>query len=350
MVQPFENMAEYNDLIIVNTSNDLSALFLEGTIIKPELASYSMMRDWLEACRTDPGHQRFCSLAQAIRPPGLRLIDVSTGDVVSAPEDACYVALSYVWGGDPSDGFAQVILDSMEVAKQLGYSYLWVDQHCIDQQDSADKLAQISNMHLVYGCADLTLVAAAGQDSSYGLPGVSIRSRIPPRFERLGDLVVLCPTPDGGTAMESSRWPTRGWTYQEAMLSRRRLVFTDYHVEFQCNRESFCEGLRAEMGGSPFELIVFNSSSAFNLGRALSEYSTRNLSHESDRLNAVLGILGKQESLTPPAYHIWGTPVQQVTEGWALALGWGSYRQQKPRRRNPEFPSWSWIGWAGPTE
>jgi hypothetical protein len=60
----------------------------------------------------------------------------------------------------------------MKVTKQLGYRYLWVDMFCIDL-DPTTKHNQIARMDIFYRCADVTIIAAAGKDANYGLPGVS---------------------------------------------------------------------------------------------------------------------------------------------------------------------------------
>jgi hypothetical protein len=45
--------------------------------------------------------------------------------------------------------------------------------------------------------------------------------------------------PDSFNAIRALRWSTRWWTFQEAMLSRRRrLVFTAGQVYFECNAMS----------------------------------------------------------------------------------------------------------------
>jgi hypothetical protein len=40
-----------------------------------------------------------------------------------------------------------------------------------------------------------------------------------------------------------SQWNTRGWTYQEALLSRRRLVFSDTNTYFQRRLDRHFDGL-----------------------------------------------------------------------------------------------------------
>ena len=45
---------------------------------------------------------------------------------------------------------------------------------------------------------------------------------------------MLVSTLDPRSDIAKSKWNTRAWTYQEALLSRRRLVFTPRQVYFQC--------------------------------------------------------------------------------------------------------------------
>jgi hypothetical protein len=47
----------------------------------------------------------------------------------------------------------------MEFVEQLGLKYLWVDCYCVGQSDYEAKQAQIENMHLVFECANLTIIA-----------------------------------------------------------------------------------------------------------------------------------------------------------------------------------------------
>jgi hypothetical protein len=68
------------------------------------------------------------------------------------------------------------IKDDMKVTIQLGYQYLWVDKYCINQNPAHRDLAtQLGQMDLIYHCAAVTIVAAAGNDADYGLSGVEHR-------------------------------------------------------------------------------------------------------------------------------------------------------------------------------
>jgi hypothetical protein len=106
-----------------------------------------------------------------------------------------YVALSYVWGQplandvDSAGCLAQkddklplniprTIRDAMTITDGLGFQYLWVDKYCIDQSLPPHGFdEQVAAMDLIYSGAAITIIAAAGNDSNYGLPGVSHRPR-----------------------------------------------------------------------------------------------------------------------------------------------------------------------------
>ncbi|KAH9205096.1 hypothetical protein DL95DRAFT_104210 [Leptodontidium sp. 2 PMI_412] len=63
---------------------------------------------------------------------------------------------------------------------ELGISFLWVDQYCIDQRCPEEKHEQIQNIDLIYQQAEITIVTTTSSDQTYGLPGVNNCSRSPP--------------------------------------------------------------------------------------------------------------------------------------------------------------------------
>ena len=71
----------------------------------------------------------------------------------------------------------KTITDTIALAVQLGISYIWVDRYCIPQDDEDRKRALISKMGLIYSCATLTVIAAAGENPESGLPGVETTKR-----------------------------------------------------------------------------------------------------------------------------------------------------------------------------
>ncbi|CAN9363358.1 unnamed protein product [Alternaria alternata] len=150
---------------------------------------FEILRRWLGYCKR---HHTECTQTYNSSIPGLKVIDCATGKAIHAPEDTAfhYVALSYVWGGTRSSGkdkdeFPATIHDAITVTVQLGYKYLWVDQYCINQLAGGHKQAQIQLMGRIYSEAELVIIAAAGDSSDYGLPGVGVRAREAQRRTRL---------------------------------------------------------------------------------------------------------------------------------------------------------------------
>jgi len=109
------------------------------------------------------------------------------------------------------------------------------NQQCIDQSPGPSKNAQIAQTDKIYSSARLTLVAAAGEDSSYGLPGIGTKGRLPMESLTIDNITITSMPPHLFTQISRSTWAKRGWTYQEGYLSPRRLVFTEYEVAYLCN-------------------------------------------------------------------------------------------------------------------
>ncbi|KAI1120901.1 heterokaryon incompatibility protein-domain-containing protein [Nemania abortiva] len=192
------------------------------------------------------------------------------------------------------------------------------------------------HMDSVYQNAALTIVAAAGLDESHGLPGISTR-RTSRQFLFEGEdfaLMSILPLPHD--SITNSHWASRGWTYQEAILSRRRLVFTDDQLYFECHSMSCCESFdiardtKLQKVGLDSLHLTLTQPSLFSLKQLPSsgvggqearmsnfftyvscteEYSRRTLSYDHDSLAAFSGIIRMLESFTTfPVRHIWGSP------------------------------------------
>ncbi|KAI8714893.1 hypothetical protein NCS52_01210200 [Fusarium sp. LHS14.1] len=246
-------------LTIRDNRRDGSLLYVPKLLppsFEPRLAS-----EWLQKCKAH--HDGSC------RPPPnvnteIILIDCTNYETKTLDMSYPYIALSYVWGDVvptplingvrvPSTTSA-VILDAIQVTKALGFRYLWADQYCINQTDLAIKMRQINQVDQVYGQAELTIVAACGDSAAYGLPGVSHR-RAREQFQlpvKQGNYQVLELEPDALSDTASTKWSTRGWTFQEAWLSRRLLVFTDKQCYFECEAIACAESL--EYGERIWEL------------------------------------------------------------------------------------------------
>ena len=101
----------------------------------------------------------------------------------------------------------------MTLTLKLGWQYLWVDRYCIDQNDQK-KHIHITQMDKIYSSAVITIIAAAGDSASYGLPDVlsSIVRRAQPYVKVRGRLLASTMR-SPKEIIRKSHWATRGWTY-----------------------------------------------------------------------------------------------------------------------------------------
>ncbi|KAK7983475.1 hypothetical protein PG989_010877 [Apiospora arundinis] len=209
----------------------------------PKWINVDEIRQWIYTCDSEHGETcRPTNPHHTGRP--IWLIDVKQNCLVPA-EQHRYIALSYVWGGVDSAQTAtdtiehmqrpgvltneeeggslvipKTILHTMGLVKTLGERYLWVDRFCICQDDASTKHAQLESMADIYGNAYLTIVAASEWDANHGLRGIEGITK--PR-----DLSSYLTTDQYREFMrvENSIWSSRGWTFQEMVFSRRKLLF-----------------------------------------------------------------------------------------------------------------------------
>jgi hypothetical protein len=159
----------------------------------------------------------------------------------------------------------------------------------------------------IYEAAQITLLAAAGNDASYGLPGVHPKHRPEPDYQKLNSVNLL-----GAFDLRkecsaiTSTWASRAWTFQEFYRARRRLIFTEEASMFVCNSgirheiyketDSFAaeDTLTPWLPPCPLLDSLASNGTLNPVHRAmyyLEDYSNRALSFDSDALNAILGAL-----------------------------------------------------------
>ena len=215
-------------------------------------------------------------------------------------------------------------------------------------------------MDQIYAGSEVTLVATAGEDSEHGLPGVQKhREDVQQNFIVPGAMLKLV-LPHLSHALRDSKWASRAWTYQEFFLSRRRLVFTDREAYFICNGAYCSESIKQPIenltiwGNTSFHGIMPPQSkgldraydNVLSLQKQIAAYSGKDLTYDSDILNACMGLLNSYRlSKIQPVYQIWGVPLEPSERGGVLMrLTW---HHKRPTFRRKGFPSWSWAGWKG---
>jgi hypothetical protein len=226
-------------LILPINSSTLRYSSDSGRLMNQARANFGLIRGWLQYCRTS--HRPSCAAAFNTRSHNLKFIDCLSRHIVKAKAGERYLALSYVWGSAhsasprvqnvdkdeplPASVLPQVVEDAITVARNLGLRYLWVDKFCIDQENATEVHILMSSMHEIYHGAYATIVAVAGMDASCGLPGVSSPRKIAQAQTKWQGKIVVSSFPHVSHQVRDSVWATHGWTYQEAIFSRRCLFF-----------------------------------------------------------------------------------------------------------------------------
>jgi hypothetical protein len=349
-----------------------------------ENVDYSRVKWGLTGCETH--HGQYCSGTLPNYPINARVIDCTEKTVVPLTLGMEYIALSYVWGPQEPQCFTaddgqngghlqwrlpkhipQSIEDSMEVIKRLNLRYLWVDRYCIQQVHAADKKFQISQMARIHGRAYAT-ICALGPHDEYGLYGVSkprARNYFHGRNMKITTIKAYRPARIK-SYIDGSNWSKRGWTYQEALLSRRCLFFTPEGSFMVCREWCTGEGINLPIGDddsrkvriTPAALFTrWSDDSLYFAFQVLVEgYQKRTLKYDSDRLSALEGLLSIQELST-----VLGVPVIKISQsgtdtvfpiriGFILGLVWrcdhdydGFDDFDGDNYSCIGFPTWSWL-------
>ncbi|KAH7196423.1 heterokaryon incompatibility protein-domain-containing protein [Fusarium flagelliforme] len=290
-----------------------------------------------------------------INVPEARLVET---DGVNVPK---YAALSYVWGKSDeeiittkenfeslkvSGRFREkdvpvLFQDAFQVCSQVGIDHFWIDRICVVQDDEKRKSAQLEAMGQIYSRSSFTIVSSEPEYINQGLPGVS-QPREPPVRLCVGDKVLI---PHSPGRPQDSTWRTRGWTYQEGLLSENVMLFGQSRV-YMYSRG--CEGAHVEAFGR-YEIGKADYICASlvpedqQYSDQVKEYSKRILTFGSDKINAFMGVLNSFGE------HQFGLPNDIIDQ----AMLW-HYRYEPalsgPKFPGHEFPSWSWASTVGPIE
>jgi hypothetical protein len=367
--------------------------------VRSKVVNFTQVKRWLDICHST--HGEACEMATSDRPASFKCIDandcvhmipkvIRTGDEYLTLSYVCSEACERQYCQEDNDmahlqsvrHVCQTIEDALAVTRSLGFRYLWVDKYCINQHNDLEKRAAIATMDQIYEGASMTLVAAPLSGSRPGLPGISRERGSPQPTVKIGNYSWTSTLPHLSVGVASSTWVTRGWTYQEMVLSTRCLFFTDEQIYFLCQR-----GIASESTTGPSDVILpslgirkFRSyaldtdltnprqrpEGLWQFFEDLYHYKCRNLSFDIDSLNAFQGILKRYEFK-----HIWGIPIvyksqelmaaedKEMKKGFLRGLWWENpghrFYNSLPTdhkhasfQRRPQFPSWSWPGWKGP--
>lgn len=353
-----------------------------------EKVDISRIRGWMKSC--DSLHGPHCNTPKPCtgkKPDfGLLLIDVRRMRLAECAWDSRYIALSYVWGSSKGlrstkanirhlqeDGALQelrgelprAISDAIDFTDAVGETYLWIDALCIVQDDNRSKAVYIPRMNQIYGNAYITLVTLNDPSADSALPGVASSRVVIQSPVEINGLHLVPRLPQLFFVEQNSAWSSRAWTFQEDILSRRCLYFSEHQVFWQCrttyrsedcpddhdqDASDFLRGRRT----NALERVTGNDiRRQFNVYESLvKQYSPRALTFPSDSLIAFAGVLSAMaESFG------WKFASALPDSAFDLALLWrpmfGATLRPRPLSgQNAEpvvctSPTWCWTAWHG---
>jgi Heterokaryon incompatibility protein (HET) len=417
----------------------------------PEMVDVPLLQSWIQQCKTQHGHSgeddRQAELRKTSR---FRVIDVKHRTLVQPQEHIDYIALSYVSGNILHGGTASkhsqwldslaecrsddsmisrprrihferlpaTIQDAITLVESIGWKYLWADLICIQQNNDTDKHVLIKSMHLIYEAASFTIVAAGGPNADASLPGWHHARRRPEDVCQIntnnGPLSITLSRPPLADLVSSTAWSTRGWTFQEDLLSPCCLYFTPSEVFYSCRhharqfklpsigdysgfhtgrysewregyvletrsiKTAYCaksgwsngwsrhptRSLRSEASVIKNSDGSYQSSSSLNTIPSnvkfieyavfVAEYTKRQLSRADDVVAAFMGILGKfgNEQHLDLDVESHGLLETHLELSLLWIAGEDMYLQRRDMldARRLQLPSWSWTGWTGAVE
>lgn len=296
-----------------------------------------------------------------------------------------YVCLSYCWGDSkaqnqtgrttsanlskqlqeiPFDSLPNTVIDAIHLCYKLNFRFLWVDRLCIIQDDKRDWKNEASQMCDIYSRSALTISVPLCIESSksflkkrqdphpvYWRGIVATMDYIDMESSSKGGLCFIMGSIDRDEAAwflertwdftncmshYGNRWITRGWTFQEWMLSPRVL-----HIDTMTLWDCF-EGYANELNRRYIgKTNVVRDPTEFGKDRSwdliVEEYSHRQITYEEDRLPALDGLATRYHQRTGYTYlaGLW-------LEEMPRSLLW----QRDTKEATPAYqtvPSWSWA-------
>jgi Heterokaryon incompatibility protein (HET) len=249
--------------------------------------------------------------------------------------------------------------DAVLVTRKLGIRYLWIDSLCIIQGDKTDWEMESSRMAGVYSNAYVNLAASSSRDCRGGLFRDGRARYLEIRREDEGSInyqVFVRLGLEAGHRSCLHIWAhslstpllDRAWVYQERVLSKRFVQFTNSELVWECNTSITCECGNPLLKHCTFPALIrpnFNTPDDPSFLKAwddvLGFYTRLNLTEEEDRLPALSGVAVAIQSKSNQTYYA-GMWKEQMPQN----LLW-AYFTKGDYSRSYIAPTWSWASSRG---
>lgn len=350
---------------------------------------FDVMRAWLTNCSDNHQNCAGRGIEGNILPT--RVLDIGTSDTealtlyIPEKKKSPYVVLSHCWGGNipgktttlnekdrrhgmSLEGLPQNFQDAIQITRELGFRYLWIDAICIVQDSKEDWQREAAKMASVYAGATLMLSALEAKSSTVGIlkapaaPIVTIGEdlAIQKSLQTFPEYLVSCPL------------NRRGWCMQERLLAPRILHFGKQQMFWECQtcwiyedgrldtNEDTWDGVAGRFSGLRLKMTAKTGPEWGTWYRLMEEYSGRDLTVLSDKLPALSGAAEAFKEARHEGTYVAGLWKDDIKRG----IHWGAHvinnainRKVAPyqmdkcavlsRPAQRRAPSWSWTALDG---
>ena len=303
-----------------------------------------------------------------------------------SPAGSRYVCLSRRWGspghtfttkvqtlearksGIALSDLSQVFRDTIYVLRKFDIRYVWIDSLCIVQDSKHDWESEAAKMAEIYSRAYFTLARQC--DDSCGTPVTrlseeSIDKKIDVALEGLDVELVYVRYRVPHLAVGSSSLDehfllnTRGWIYQERLLSSRVVHYTNREIVWECNETTVCQCKQPTEAHREYKrlhaqaLDLVSPPSNADLTKIatrwrcmVSEYTWLNLTMEKDRLAAFQGC-AMQVAHRREGRYLFGLWEDSLLHDMLWVVPSGATQRSLAHLSTP---SWSWASFQGKIE
>ncbi|QDS76341.1 hypothetical protein FKW77_002801 [Venturia effusa] len=337
-----------------------------------------------------------------------RLLDVRHETLrltTSGHSNRRYTTLSHCWGnaqllkltkenfdafqqGLPIASLPKTFQDAIAVTRSLGIDFIWIDSLCIIQNSKEDWQMESAQMGQVYRFSSCNIAATDAHDASEGLFfdrgfesletfGVHVRWDIKP--DVLHGSFAMCPenlvcSMNDRARDRTSPLNNRGWVLQEQLLAPRTVSFGKRQIMWLCRGFEACEAFPLgipfkdprpdfDIGSGDSEHFYHEVKQAIhghthdayqndvdaNLWHMwqmiVREYTTRKLSHSTDKLVALNGLTSLVAKKMGYENHA-GILFRKDDMHTLHELMWTPLAKARRMSQNCA-PSWSWASVDG---
>jgi hypothetical protein len=301
----------------------------------------------------------------------VRLIETSEG------QRGRYICLSHRWGSKSCPEFRtekstleaykkgidftrlpKLFAQVVQVVRQLGINYLWIDSLCIVQDDYDDWNRESAKMGTIYKNGYLTIAAARSRHCGDDLFSPASAFETIHGNNQQGESFSLLLNPYGKSFAPASVYhpnresvdqlnplSSRAWVFQERYLSRRVVYFREHELVWECQKEMCCECGFEYSGVPDWEQFVkkeftYAASNPDFWHKIVRIYTRLDMTQVADRLKALLGFANEVQKKREGRYlaGLWEDSILQD-------LCWVCRDASVPirlERLKEVAPTWSW--------